>query len=867
MKKTLSFLIAVLLIIAITPPAFAEQWMPVNMSTELTYDRGLLGGEGCQHTNSIAISKSNPHFMIFATDVGGLYRSYDEGNTWSECNVGLEARGACEVAIDPLNEKHAILFGVNSSPNMYNGIYVTTNGADSWQRTLSFYAACQADARDCFAFDPTSFDPKTGMCMRIYWSTPNRTQSKDESSIKALYVSDDGGHTWNALPNSENLWDADVVVTDDGTVYLGGQGGFFVSRDKGKSFQKVLDEWTLSVDYVTIRPDNVYISTWDKILVSFDKGKTFSALDPDGMLPKYSGKPHEGWSVYGFFGYRYFNVSPVNPDHMVIGPGISEYNWLRWMSQDGGKTWYQGVVEYLENQTHYSTRNAHNAWSYLDENTVFSSGGDWLTKSTNGGLTYRYANHGQQLFMAYGMTINHSNPDMMFIHGQDYGSFASYDGGETWSFASVYDEGRGCNVHGGWVVDDNLTFAIGAKDSSKWFTNKWSTREQEQELKIAKGYHNLNFEPTGLNTETFFCYQSATDENILFAGALRSLDRGETWEKMNGCIGVLCHNFDPNSNGELYGINGSTVVVSHNNGESWTKVAELSYTPDSMAYNWKKGYLYATGYAKNRIDRIDVKSGNSVNVGVKVNPGINGISIWSVAVDPIDPNIIYIAGAGNYYLNAVSVQRSLDSGDTWQVITRHNPELSVIKEGREGPAEGNSVIVSPQTRELWVTTQCYGTWKIGSPGSDYQGGYVPEEKLYLKQQTDGVYLNWYGNGKYDLSNVAYESSISDLFVPHNEFNETVYEGFFGRGISDDNGTMITDLELDVIAWYAFKEWENPIYTYAVMRTTDGEDWKKITETNATDFIDTTVEKGSTYKYKIVRFADGKNTITKMVTVK
>lgn len=865
MKKFSLLLLALIVINSFTSSAFAEQWMPVNMTTEATYDRGLLGGEGGQHTNSVAISKSNPYFMLFATDVGGLYRSFDEGKTWSECNVGLESRGACEVTIDPLNEKHAVLFGGNDAVNTHNGIYVTTNGADSWQKTFPFSAACQADARDCFAFDPTSYDTKTGMCMRVYWSTPDRTQSKNSSSPKALYISDDGGFTWNALAGSEKLWASDIAVSDDGTVYLGGEGGFFVSRDKGKTFQQVWEEWTLSVDYVSARPENVYVSTWDKVLISTDKAKTFEALDPDGMLPKFSGEPREGWSTAGFFGYKYFNVSPVNPDHMVIGPGISSFNWLRWMSQDGGKTWYQGEVDYLENQIHYSTRNAHNAWSYLDENTVFSTGGDWLTKSTNGGLTYRYANHGQSLFMGYGITVNHTNADMMFIHGQDYGSFASYDGGETWSFAGVHNEGRGCNVHGGWVVSDELVFAIGAKDSSGWFRSKWSSREQE--LKIARGYHNLNYEPTGLNPETFFCYQSATDENVLFAGVLKSADKGETWEKMKGCTGVLCHNYDPNGYGELYGINGSTIVVSYDNGDSWQKITDLTYTPDSMAYNWKKGCIYATGYAKNRIDKIDVQTKNVVNVGANAKAGINGISIWSVAVDPVEPDIVYFAGAGNYYLNAVSVQRSLDAGDTWEVITRHNAELSVMKEGREGPAEANCVTVNPKTRELWVTTQCYGTWKIGCPKSEYAGGYAPEEKLYIKEKDEGVYLNWYGNGKYDLSNVAFESSISDLFVPHNEWNETVYEGFFGRGIEGDGDTLISEIEVDVAAWHAFSEWENPIYTYNVMRSINGGEWQTLTTTNATEFTDTTAESGNTYSYKIVRTIDEKTTVTKTVTVK
>ncbi len=867
--KKISILMAVLLALSsFTPAVFAEQWMPVNMSTELVYDRGLLGGEGCQWTNCIAVSKSNPNFMIFATDVGGLYRSLDEGNTWVECNVGLESRGACEAVIDPLNDKHVLLFGSNASPTDHNGIYISINGAESWQKVFPFSAACQADARDALVFDPTSYDETTGMCMRAYFSTPNHAWSENDSTPKALYMTEDGGYTWNAIPNSENLWDADLAMSDKGDLFVGGQGGFFVSRDKGKTFEKVMDDWTLSVDYVSAAPDNVYVSTWDKVLISTDNGRTLNVLEGSEALPVYKGEPDQGNPGHArYMGFRYFNVSPVNPNHMVIAPGLGEFNWQRWFSRDGGKTWYQGIVDYLENGTHYSTRNAHNAWSYQDENVVFSSGGDWITKSTNGGATYRYGSHGVNVFMGYGITINPNNPDLIFIHGQDYGSFASYDGGETWSFAQVNWDGRGCNVHGGWVVSDNMAFGIGAEISANLFTSKWGTRENE--IKIARGYHDLHFEGTGLNPETNFCYQSPTDENILFAGVLRSTDMGETWEKMNGCRGVICHNADPDGEKELYGIDTGRVVVSYDNGETWKKVAELSYTPDSMAYNWKKGYLYATGFDKGRLDCIDVKSGNSTDIGSNVKPSVNGLEIWSVAVDPVDPDIVYIAGAGNWFMNAASVQRSLDGGNTFEVITGQDPELTVIKEGREGPGDANFVLVSPETRELWVTTQCTGTWKIGHPGSEYQGGYYPEEKLYIAQREDGVYLNWYGNGKYDLKNVAFESSISDLFKPHDEWYETLYEGVFLRGVDDGkyDGTIITEAEIDTVAWHAFEEWEKPVYVYELQRSTDGESWETIEKTTDTEFTDTDVEPGNTYYYRVVRNYDGKKTVTKSVTVK
>ena len=537
MKKLSILLASIIMLISVAPVATAEQWVPVGMSQEQSYDRGKIGGEGCQYTECIAASETNPDFLMGATDVGGIFRSYDHGETWERCNNELEVKGACEILIDPKNEKHIVLFGVTVGNAGANGIFMSTDGADSWKKVMPYSAGCQTDNRDSFAFDPTSYDPATGMCMRIFWSSPYRTRSLVSTSPKALYKSEDGGFTWNAIPNTEHLWDADLAFSDKGELYIGGQGGFYISSDQGKTFNKILDDWTLSVDYISKRPENVYLSTWDKVMISTDSGRSFDIIEGTEVLPKYGKEPKENRHFNDHFGFRHFNVSPVNPDHMVISCGIASYNWLRWMSQDGGKTWYQGEVEYLDTQVHYSTRFSYGEWSHKDENTVFSSGGDWFTKSTNGGLTYRKASHGLNVFMSYTLTINYHNPDLMLNVGQDYGGFGSYDGGETWTYAVTNPVHRGGSTHNGLIVSEDFAFCIAGKDNSTAFNPK--IRNIERELRIARGYHNLHFKPTGLMTETHMCYQSQNDENILFAGVLRSTDRGETWTKMEGCRGVI----------------------------------------------------------------------------------------------------------------------------------------------------------------------------------------------------------------------------------------------------------------------------------------------------------------------------------------
>ncbi len=854
MKKLALFFALIMTLSVLSPSAYAEEWESVNLAKEDVLDRGLIGGEGCQHTNVIEISQANPMHMMAGTDVGGLFRSYDEGETWEECNYGFKTRGVNDIEFDPKNENHVIVFHSNGQGTNFCGIYVTTDGGDNWIQALQMPAGSSVDSRDQLVFDPTSYDEKKGMCMVGYYTTPNDARARIDNFENSMYKTVDGGFSWERIENSEMLWDSDLEVSDIGELYVGGQGGFYISSDQGKTFEKTFDGWVLSVDYISARPNNVYMSTWDEIYISTDCGRTFEPIDANPKPPKYALEPTE---PVRFMGYRYFNVSPVNPNNMVICTGLAEYNWQRWYSRDGGKSWYRGGVDYLTD-VHYSTRNAHNRWSYLDENTVFSSGGDWFTKSTNGGQTYRNASQGISVFMAYSMSINHNNPDLMFLAGQDYGSFSSHDGGNSWTWSDALLM-RGGNVCDGWIVDDELAFAIGPKGETDAQYFKSKHVDKPLTLRIARGYHYMQFnDVVETDPETYFCYQSANNTDVLFAGVLRSEDRGATWTKMTGCRGVLAHNFDPDGQKELYGIgeNECTIVVSYDEGKSWNAIKTLDFEIDSMAYDWKNGYVYATKFDLAQLHRVDVKTKQSVDVGVNVHDGVIGKEIWDVAVDPVEPNIVYIAGPHNYINNTASVQRSMDCAESFEIITKLDPR-SVIKEGAEGPSESNAVVIHPVTREAWVTTNCYGLWKIDAPGVEHQDG----KKIRVSQKDDDVYIRWYGNGKYDLEDISTMAGITIYNSPHNSWYEILYENFWDAAVIHD------EQELDVVAWHAFNEWENPIYVYEVQRSNDGINFETIKVTNDIEFTDTDVEKGSTYYYKVLNTSTSETTIIRSVTVK
>jgi hypothetical protein len=88
--------------------------------------------------------------------------------------------------------------------------------------------------------------------------------------------------------------------------------------------------------------------------------------------------------------------------------------------------------------------------------------------------------------------------------------------------------------------------------------------------------------------------------------------------------------------------------------------------------------------------------------------------ISKVAVDPIDPNIVYCGGAGNIYLNDCGLYRSVDGGKSFQVVTS-NTTNSIIRTGKQGGFETTSIEVNPKTGELLFAGSCFGISKLSPP--------------------------------------------------------------------------------------------------------------------------------------------------------
>jgi hypothetical protein len=68
----------------------------------------------------------------------------------------------------------------------------------------------------------------------------------------------------------------------------------------------------------------------------------------------------------------------------------------------------------------------------------------------------------------------------------------------------------------------------------------------------------------------------------------------------------------------------------------------------------------------------------------------------------------------NTFLNDCALYRSVDGGKSFQVVTS-NTTNSIVKQGRQGGFETNSLEVNPKTGELLFAGGCFGIAKLSPP--------------------------------------------------------------------------------------------------------------------------------------------------------
>src|SRR6266852_3475596 len=243
----------------------------------------------------------------------GIYKSTDAGETWT--HVGLEkSERISQIAVSPKNSDvvFACVPGAlwNDSPD--RGLYKTTDGGKTWNQILkgtNLSTGCTA-----IAIDPTNPDVMFA-CMwdfrRKGWEYRSGGAGPDKPSASGLFRSNDGGNSWTEVTPEGNKGFPKkpygrlaiaIAPSNAKRVYCfveSPESALFVSDDGGATWDKRdKSQWmvwrpfyfaNLIVD--PKNPDRVF-KTDGTLILSEDGGKSFAMV---GGFRGAHGDVHDVW--------------------------------------------------------------------------------------------------------------------------------------------------------------------------------------------------------------------------------------------------------------------------------------------------------------------------------------------------------------------------------------------------------------------------------------------------------------------------------------------------------------------------------------------------------------------------------------------
>lgn len=606
---------------------------------------------------------------------GGLWKTTDNGQTWTILNNGLGNIGCTDLAVDPTNTNILYLATgdgyAGDTPSI--GVYKSTDGGITWNAT------------------GLSFTPGANATIRRLIINPSNTQILLAATNSGVYRTTDGGVNWAQI-NTVNTYDLEFKPGDPNTVYASG-ASFYLSTNGGTSFTTISSGISTTgavrknIAVSIANPNYVYVvsasnstSGLQGIYRSVNSGTSFSlmASTPDILVNSCAatGSGGQGWYDLAIA------MSPTNQDEVIVG-GINH-----WRSQNGGSTWtcigcWNSTVAnppYIHADVHdLDYRSDGVLYSTNDGGVYYYNGTNWpdITANRNIAQIYRiglssitanrwitgHQDNGSNLYTgaAYqaklagdGMDcqIDRTNDNYLIASNPSGNHAYSSNAGTSWSYSTFSP-----SQSGAWVTP--------VKQDPSVATRYYSGRTQ---LYVSNNSAvSFSALPATGGSGSIVEFAIAPSNNqviyVLHSGSIRkTTDGGATWTNVTGTIPVgsaaptyICIKpTDPNTAWvTLSGFSAANKIYkTTNGGTSWTNITgNLPNLPNNCV-------VYEPGSSDRVYVGMDVGvyyRDNAAAVWTLYNTGLPNTPVSELEISPAAPGKLRAAtyGRGVYEVDVV----------------------------------------------------------------------------------------------------------------------------------------------------------------------------------------------------------------------
>lgn len=483
---------------------------------------------GIGRMNAIAFHPSDPAVMFAGAPAGGLWRSYDGGESWG-CNTDdFPTLGVSAIGFSVSNP--AVVFigtgdrDASDSPGM--GVMKSTDGGDSW----------------AFANEGISDYVVGDLCVH-----PENENQVVAATSNGIFKTTNGGQTWNQVSNNtQNYKDIVQHPTDPSIMYCTGSGRFWRSEDAGDNWDYMNDgiqpSTRMVIAVTPAAPGNVYVLStgtyeYRAFYKSSDTGLNFEEMSdaPNIMGWSASGDGEGGQAWYDLC----LEADPIVVDRVYAG-GIRMKR-----SDDAGVTWLDIQDSYLHVDQHDLTTNPHTQeiWLANDGGIYrYANNEQWEDRS-QGIITGEIYKIGQSPFAGTNAMNGYQDNGTYLFDGIQWSRGSGGDGFEciydpndpNWFFSSsqygrIYRTGPGIQSQtivangelgitegGAW----STPFTVSAEDSETMFVgllNIWRSTNVKHPVRDSIVWEKISDELGGLNTNALrVVHRHRSNENIVFA--------------------------------------------------------------------------------------------------------------------------------------------------------------------------------------------------------------------------------------------------------------------------------------------------------------------------------------------------------------
>ena len=431
---------------------------PVNESDDPVLKRfvwrsigpAVMGGR----VDDIAVDESNPSTFYVGYATGGIWKTVNNGTTWTPIFDDLPVSSIGDIELAPSNP-NIIYVGTGEPNNRQSssfgaGVYKSTDGG------LKFEYVGLKETQSIAKVVVHPKDPNTvyvAAVGHLFGPNPER----------GVFKSTDGGKTWTNtkfIDNDTGFIDLVMHPTDPNTLFAasyqrrrqpwgfngGGPGsGIWRTSDAGKTWTRLMGSGLpptpvigrIGLNISRSKPTTIYAQ-----LEVGPSGGTGAGVNDDGTLV-----PPGGRGGGGGGGGRGGEAPPPDPTKSGV-----------WRSDDGGKSW-----KFMSNNNNRPMYYSKIRVDPSNPDIVYTTGAS-AYKSVDGGKTFNVMG-GQSHSDHHALWINPRNGQHLII-GNDGGVDISYDQGTTWEELSLAALGQFYAIS----VDMRKPYYVcgGLQDNGSW---------------------------------------------------------------------------------------------------------------------------------------------------------------------------------------------------------------------------------------------------------------------------------------------------------------------------------------------------------------------------------------------------------------